>query len=117
MLSFFSSLSEVMFKFTNLVMYFAPIGVGAAMAFTVGQMGIGVLLNLGKLLLTLYVALIAFTLLVLLLSALLFRVPSCAAFCQRSPSPRRLPSPPRRARLRCPAPWSPWRRSESRAAS
>jgi proton glutamate symport protein len=75
MLSFFSSLSEVMFKFTNVVMYFAPIGVGAAMAFTVGQMGIGILVNLGKLLLTLYVALIAFTLLVLLPSALLFRVP------------------------------------------
>jgi proton glutamate symport protein len=75
MLSFFSSLSEVMFKFTNVVMYFAPIGVGAAMAFTVGQMGIGVLLNLGKLLLTLYVALIAFALLVLLPSALIFRVP------------------------------------------
>jgi proton glutamate symport protein len=75
MLSFFASLAEVMFKFTNVVMYFAPIGVGAAMAFTVGQMGIGILLNLGKLLLTLYIALIAFTLLVLLPSALLFRVP------------------------------------------
>jgi proton glutamate symport protein len=75
MLSFFSSLAETMFKFTNIVMYFAPIGVGAAMAFTVGQMGIGILVNLGKLLLTLYVALIAFTLLVLLPSALLFRVP------------------------------------------
>jgi proton glutamate symport protein len=74
MLSFFGSLSEVMFKFTNVVMYFAPIGVGAAMAFTVGQMGLGVLVNLGKLLLTLYVALIAFALLVLLPSALLFRV-------------------------------------------
>jgi proton glutamate symport protein len=74
-LNFFSSLSEVMFKFTNLVMYFAPIGVGAAMAFTVGQMGLGVLVNLGKLLLTLYIALIAFALLVLLPSALLFRVP------------------------------------------
>jgi proton glutamate symport protein len=75
MLTFFSSLAETMFKFTNIVMYFAPIGVGAAMAFTVGQMGIGILLNLGKLLLTLYVALFAFTLLVLLPSALLFRVP------------------------------------------
>ena len=75
MLNFFSSLAETMFKFTNIVMYFAPIGVGAAMAFTVGQMGIGILLNLGKLLLTLYVALIAFALLVLLPSALLFRVP------------------------------------------
>jgi proton glutamate symport protein len=75
MLTFFGSLSEVMFKFTNLVMYFAPIGVGAAMAFTVGQMGLGVLINLGKLLLTLYIALIAFALLVFLPSALLFRVP------------------------------------------
>ena len=69
------SLSEVMFKFTNVVMYFAPIGVGAAMAFTVGQMGLGVLLNLGKLLLTLYGALAGFGLLVLLPVALLFRVP------------------------------------------
>ena len=57
---------EVMFKFTNVVMYFAPIGVGAAMAFTVGHMGLGVLVNLGKLLLTLYGALAAFALLVLL---------------------------------------------------
>jgi proton glutamate symport protein len=64
-----------MFKFTNVVMYFAPIGVGAAMAFTVGQMGLGVLVNLGKLLLTLYGALAAFGLLVLLPVALLFRVP------------------------------------------
>jgi proton glutamate symport protein len=69
------SLSEVMFRFTNVVMYFAPIGVGAAMAFTVGHMGLGVLVNLGKLLLTLYGALIGFALLVLLPAALLFRVP------------------------------------------
>ncbi len=69
------SLSEVMFKFTNVVMYFAPVGVGAAMAFTVGHMGLGVLVNLGKLLLTLYGALLAFGLLVLLPAALLFRVP------------------------------------------
>lgn len=69
------SLSEVMFKFTNVVMYFAPIGVGAAMAFTVGHMGIGVLVNLGKLLLTLYLALAAFALLVLLPVALLAGVP------------------------------------------
>jgi proton glutamate symport protein len=69
------SLSEVMFKFTNVVMYFAPVGVGAAMAFTVGHMGLGVLVNLGKLLLTLYGALVGFALLVLLPAALLFRVP------------------------------------------
>lgn len=74
-LRLFESLSEVMFKFTNVVMYFAPLGVGAAMAFTVGQMGLGVLMNLGKLLLTLYGALVGFGLLVLLPAALLFRVP------------------------------------------
>jgi proton glutamate symport protein len=69
------SLSEVMFRFTNVVMYFAPIGVGAAMAYTVGHMGLGVLINLGKLLLTLYGALALFGVLVLLPAALLFRVP------------------------------------------
>jgi len=69
------SLSEVMFKFTNLVMYLAPLGVLGAMAFTVGHLGIGVLWNLGKVLLTLYAALISFALLVFLPSALLFRVP------------------------------------------
>ncbi len=69
------SLSEVMFKFTNIVMYFAPVGVGAAMAFTVGHMGLGVLVNLGKLLLTLYGALLAFGVLVMLPVALLARLP------------------------------------------
>jgi proton glutamate symport protein len=69
------SLSEVMFKFTNLVMYLAPIGVGAAMAFTVGHAGLGVLVNLGKLLLTLYGALIGYALSVMLPVALIARVP------------------------------------------
>lgn len=68
-------LSEVMFRFTNIVMYFAPIGVGAAMAYTVGHMGLGILFNLGKLLLTLYGALVAFGLVVLLPAAMLFGVP------------------------------------------
>ena len=68
-------LSETMFKFTNLVMYFAPIGVGAAIAYTVGHMGLGILVNLFKLLATLYVALTGFLLLVLLPVALLARVP------------------------------------------
>ncbi|HMK31939.1 MAG TPA: cation:dicarboxylase symporter family transporter [Terriglobales bacterium] len=75
MLAFAESLAEVMFKFTNLVMLFAPIGVGAAVAFTVGHTGMGVLLNLAKLLATLYVALIVFLLGVLLPIALLARVP------------------------------------------
>ncbi len=75
MLKFCESLTETMFSFTNLVMYFAPIGVGAAMAYTVGHMGIGVLLPLGKLLLTGYCALIAFLLLILLPISLIARIP------------------------------------------
>ena len=69
------SLTETMFAFTNIVMYYAPIGVGAAMAYTVGQMGTGVLLHLGGLLLTLYGALLAFGLLGLLPAALIAKVP------------------------------------------
>jgi proton glutamate symport protein len=67
--------SEVMFRFTNIVMYYAPVAVGAAMAYTVGHMGLGVMVNLGKLLLTLYGALVVFAVGVLLPAALLFRVP------------------------------------------
>ncbi|MGH7973276.1 MAG: dicarboxylate/amino acid:cation symporter, partial [Limisphaerales bacterium] len=75
MVRFCESLTEVMFKFTGLVMKFAPFGVGAAMAATVGHSGIGVLLNLGKLILTLYGALLAFCLFALGPVALLFRIP------------------------------------------
>src|SRR5277367_1500586 len=75
MLSFCESLTAAMFAFTNLVMYFAPIGVGAAMAYTVGHMGVAVLLPLGKLLLTGYGALIFFLLAVLLPIALFARLP------------------------------------------
>lgn len=75
MLKFCESLSATMFSFTNIVMYFAPIGVGAAVAYTVGHMGIGVLLPLGKLLLTGYAALIVFLLVVLLPIAVLARLP------------------------------------------
>ena len=75
MLDFAESLSEVMFKFTHVVMYFAPLGVGAAIAYTVGSMGFGVLVNLLQLLLTLYGALIAFLLLVLFPIALITKVP------------------------------------------
>ncbi|HKB02079.1 MAG TPA: cation:dicarboxylase symporter family transporter [Gemmataceae bacterium] len=69
------SLAEVMFKFTGLVMSYAPIGIGAAIAVTVGHSGLGVLKNLGLLILTLYVALVVFLLVVLLPTALLARVP------------------------------------------
>jgi proton glutamate symport protein len=69
------SLTETMFAFTNVVMYYAPVGVGAAMAYTVGQMGPGVLLHLARLLLTLYGALLAFGLLGMLPVALIAGVP------------------------------------------
>jgi len=75
MLSFTESLAETMFKFTNLVMYFAPIGVGAAIAYTVASTGMGILFNLARLLVTLYVALLVFVLGVLLPIALMVRVP------------------------------------------
>ena len=74
-LSFAEGLSDVMFKFTNIIMYFAPIGVGAAIAYTVGHMGFGILVNLFQLLATLYVALFVFILFVLLPVALIVRLP------------------------------------------
>ena len=69
------SLADIMFRFTEFVMLFAPIGVGAAMANTIGHSGLGVLKNLGMMVGTLYGALVVFVLLVLLPVALLFRVP------------------------------------------
>jgi len=75
MLAFAESLSETMFKFTNLVMLAAPIGVFGAIAYTVGHLGLGVLLPLLKLLATMYVALVFFITCVLLPIALLARVP------------------------------------------
>jgi proton glutamate symport protein len=69
------SVTAAMFAITNIVMYVAPLGVGAALAYTVGQRGLVVLLPLAKLLGTLYGALAAFLLLVLLPAAMLFRVP------------------------------------------
>jgi proton glutamate symport protein len=75
MLAFAESLSETMFKFTNLVMYAAPIGVFGAVAYTVGHLGLGVLLPLLKLLATMYVALVVFITCVLFPIALLVRVP------------------------------------------
>ena len=74
-LNFCESLSQVMFKFTGYVMMFAPIGVGAAMAHTVGTKGLEVLKNLALLIGSLYVALIIFVVVVLGAVALIARVP------------------------------------------
>jgi proton glutamate symport protein len=75
MLGFCEGLAETMFKFTGIVMLYAPIGIGAAIAVTVSHSGIGVLVNLGKLVLTLYGALLVFGLVALLPAALLARIP------------------------------------------
>jgi proton glutamate symport protein len=75
MLAFAESLSETMFKFTNLVMYAAPLGVFGAVAYTVGHLGLGVLLPLLKLLATMYVALTFFIVCVLLPIVVWARVP------------------------------------------
>src|SRR5438132_3351964 len=75
MLGFCEALAEVMFKFTGVVMKFAPFGIGAALAFTVGNVGLKVLHNLGVLVLTLYGALVLFGAIVLLPIARIARIP------------------------------------------
>src|SRR5664280_1370333 len=75
MIRFSESLAEIMFKFTNIVMYYAPVAVFAAIAYTIGHMGLDILYNLFKLLATLYVALFAFLTFVLLPVALIFKIP------------------------------------------
>jgi proton glutamate symport protein len=68
-------LAETMFKVTHIIMLYAPIGVGAAIAYTIGRSGLGVLWNLGYLVLTLYVALTVFILVVLVPVMLIFKIP------------------------------------------
>src|SRR5882724_3567380 len=75
MIDFANSLAEVMFKFTNIVMLFAPIGIAGAIAFTIATTGFGVLYNLGQLVATLYIAFAVFLLGVLLPVALIARLP------------------------------------------
>jgi proton glutamate symport protein len=75
MLAFCEGLAEVMFKFTGIVMKFAPIGIFAAIANTIGKNGIEVIWSLGKLVGTLYIALIVFILAVLVPIALIARIP------------------------------------------
>ena len=75
MLGVLESLSEVMFKFVGIVMAFAPFGIGAAIAVTISASGLGVLKNLGLLVLTLYGALAVFIVVVLIPIALSFKVP------------------------------------------
>ena len=78
--AFCESLGEVMFRYTNYVMYLAPLGVGAAIAVTVAGKGSGVLLGLGKLILTMYAAQIIFVTLILGSIVMLFRIPAGAFY-------------------------------------
>jgi proton glutamate symport protein len=73
--AFCASLAEVMFRYTKYVMYLAPLGVGAALAVTVGSKGIGVLFGLGKLIVTMYGALVLFVVVVLGAVVAIARVP------------------------------------------
>jgi proton glutamate symport protein len=75
MLLFSESMAETMFKFTNIIMHFAPFGVGAAIAVTVGHLGVDILFSLVKLLLTLYASLLVFVGLVLFSIAYFLRIP------------------------------------------
>ena len=75
MLVWCESLSEIMFKVTEIIMLFAPLGIGGAMASTIGHSGIGVLISLGKLIGSLYLTLIIFILIVLLPIILITRLP------------------------------------------
>jgi proton glutamate symport protein len=73
--SFASSLAEVMFRYTRYVMYLAPLGVAAALAVTVGGKGAAVLLGLGKLIFSMYAALIIFSVAILGTVMVLFDIP------------------------------------------
>ncbi len=73
--AFCGSLAEVMFRFTRYVMYLAPVGVGAAIAVTVGSKGVAVLFGLSKLVATMYAAAVLCILLVLFPGIVLFRIP------------------------------------------
>jgi len=72
---FCESLAEVMFRYTKYVMYMAPFGVGAAIAVTVSKKGFGVLVHLGKLVLTMYAAQVIFVVVVLGAVVAISRVP------------------------------------------
>jgi proton glutamate symport protein len=74
LLAVIEGIAETMFKFTKIVMYYAPVAVGAAMAYAVGKMGIGVLANLAMLVATLYGALIVLVLFVFVPVIFMFRI-------------------------------------------
>ena len=75
LLSVLQSLAETMFQLTRIIMYLAPLAAGAALAYTVGSLGLAAMLPLVKLVLTYYAALVAFCLFVLIPILLVYRIP------------------------------------------
>ena len=110
------SLSQVMFKFTNYVMRFAPIGVGAAMAHTIATHGLGVLVNLGKLIGSLYLAFAIFIVLVFGTVIWIARIP-VRQFVRAVREPARSHSRLRAVNRRCPRRWNRWNGSACRDTS
>lgn len=86
MLEFCRSLNQVMFKFTEIVMTLAPIGVGAAIAGAIAEHGLAVLAPMAKMVGTLYIALLAFVLIVLIPGLIVARVRMRAFFREIRPS-------------------------------
>jgi proton glutamate symport protein len=109
-------LSQIMFRFTNYVMMFAPIGVGAAMAHTVATQGLGVLANLGKLIGSLYLALIIFVALVFGLVMVITRIP-VRQFIRAVREPATIAFAPRAVNRRCRRRWKRWNVSACRGTS
>lgn len=75
LVSVLQSLTETMFRLTRFIMYLAPLAAGAALAYTVGSMGLASLLPLLKFVLTFYIALAVFILFVLVPTLLIARIP------------------------------------------
>lgn len=69
-----NSVTKIMFKFTEYVMYFAPMGIFGAIAYTVGTNGIDILINYGKVIMALYIALAVFVLIVLFIACKLVHI-------------------------------------------
>ena len=69
-----NSVSTIMFKFTEYVMLFAPVGIFGAIAYTVGTNGVEILINYGKIILSLYTALAVFVILVLFIACKLVHI-------------------------------------------
>ena len=69
-----NAVTKIMFKFTEYVMYFAPMGIFGAIAYTVGTNGIDILFNYGKVIMALYIALIVFVIIVLFIACKLVHI-------------------------------------------